>query len=89
MPLPFVEKMDMLLRLFDGDVGLSELVSLDLPSQRALVQARIENLKKSQKAYEEGRIDAYSRRYAASMGMGGPSTMNGDNTSYLSDVSSN
>lgn len=60
----------MILRLFDGDISLSELVSLDMPSQRALVQARLNNLKKSQEAFENGRIDAYSRRYASTMGGG-------------------
>ena len=70
MSAAFVEKMDMILRLFDGDISLSELISLDMPSQRALVQARINNLRKSQEAFDNGRIDAYSRRYASTMGGG-------------------
>lgn len=65
----FAQKIDMILRLFDGDISLSELVSLDLPSQRALVQARLDNLKHSQESFEAGKIDSYSRRYASTMSM--------------------
>lgn len=68
MPVHFVKKIDNILRLFDGDLSLSEIISMDYPSQRAMVFARIENLKKSQEAFEQGKIDSYSRRYASSMG---------------------
>lgn len=83
MNLAFVEKMDMMLRLFDGDITLTELISLDIPSQRALVQARLENLKRSQEAYENGKIDMYSRRYASTMSSGPSSS----STSYSSSPS--
>jgi hypothetical protein len=57
-----------MLRLFDGDVSLTELVNMDLPSSRVLIQARIDNLKESQENYENGKLDSYSRRYASLMG---------------------
>jgi hypothetical protein len=41
---------------------------MDLPSQRALVQSRIDNLKESQENYDNGKLDSYSRRYASVMG---------------------
>ena len=41
MSVAFVEKMDMILRLFDGDISLTELLAFDVPSQRAMVQARL------------------------------------------------
>jgi delta-aminolevulinic acid dehydratase/porphobilinogen synthase len=41
---------------------------MDLPSQRAMIQGRIDNLKESQENYENGKIDSYSRRYASIMG---------------------
>jgi hypothetical protein len=41
---------------------------MDLPSQRSLIQARIDNLKESQENYENGKLDSYSRRYASIMG---------------------
>lgn len=61
-----------MVRLFDGDLTLSEILSMDIPAQRAMIQARLENLRKSQEAYSQGKIDAYSRRYANTMGLGGP-----------------
>ena len=41
---------------------------MDIPSQRVMIRARLENLKRSQENYKNGIIDAYSRRYASSMG---------------------
>ena len=67
LPLSYMQKIDALLRFFDGDVTINELLSMDIPSQRALFQARLENLKKSQEAFANGKIDAYSRRYASTM----------------------
>jgi hypothetical protein len=63
-----MKRLDATLRLFDGDVTLTELVHMDLPSQRALIQSRIDNLKESQENFENGKIDSYSRRYASIMG---------------------
>jgi hypothetical protein len=63
-----MKRLDAILRLFDGDVSLTELVHMDLPSQRALIQSRIDNLKESHENYENGKIDSYSRRYANVMG---------------------
>ena len=74
MSVAFVEKMDMILRLFDGDISLTELLAFDVPSQRAMVQARLTNLRRSQEAFENGKVDAYSRRYASTMGVGGGSS---------------
>ena len=74
MSVAFVEKMDMILRLFDGDISLTELLAFDVPSQRAIVQARLTNLRRSQEAFENGKVDAYSRRYASTMGVGGGSS---------------
>ena len=74
MSVAFVEKMDMILRLFDGDISLTELLAFDVPSQRAMVQARLTNLRRSQEAFENGKGDAYSRRYASTMGVGGGSS---------------
>ena len=71
MSVAFVEKMDMILRLFDGHISLTELLAFDVPSQRAMVQARLTNLRRSQEAFENGKVDAYSRRYASTMGVGG------------------
>ena len=67
--MPLAQKIDGMVRLFDGDISLSEVLSMDIPSQRAMVQARLEQLRKSQDAYNEGKIDAYSRRYASTMGI--------------------
>ena len=67
--MPLAQKIDGMVRLFDGDISLSEVLSMDIPSQRAMVQARLEQLRKSQEAYNEGKIDAYSRRYASTMGI--------------------
>lgn len=69
--MPLAQKIDGMVRLFDGDISLSEILSMDIPSQRAMVQARLEQLRKSQEAYNEGKIDAYSRRYASTMGITG------------------
>ena len=69
--MPLAQKIDGMVRLFDGDISLSEVLSMDIPSQRAMVQARLEQLRKSQEAYNEGKIDAYSRRYASTMGITG------------------
>jgi hypothetical protein len=63
-----MKKIDATLRLFDGDITLTELVHMDLPSQRALIQSRIDNLKESQENFENGKLDSYSRRYASIMG---------------------
>jgi hypothetical protein len=63
-----MKRLDATLRLFDGDVSLTELVHMDLPSQRALIQSRIDNLKESQENFENGKLDSYSRRYASVMG---------------------
>lgn len=71
IPIPLAMKIDGLIRLFDGDLTASEVLSMDIPSQRAMVKARLENLKRSQENYANGTIDAYSRRYASSMSIGG------------------
>jgi hypothetical protein len=63
-----MKRLDATLRLFDGDISLTELVHMDLPSQRALIQSRIDNLKESQENFENGKLDSYSRRYASVMG---------------------
>jgi hypothetical protein len=63
-----MKKLDAILRLFDGDITLSELVRMDMPSQRVIVEARIANLKDSQDRFEKGFVDSYSRRYASVMG---------------------
>jgi hypothetical protein len=63
-----MKRLDATLRLFDGDITLTELVHMDLPSQRALIQSRIDNLKESQENFENGKLDSYSRRYASIMG---------------------
>jgi hypothetical protein len=63
-----MKRLDAILRLFDGDVSLTELVHMDLPSQRALIQSRIDNLKESHENFENGKLDSYSRRYANVMG---------------------
>jgi hypothetical protein len=63
-----MKRLDATLRLFDGDISLAELVRMDLPSQRALIQSRIDNLKESQENFENGKLDSYSRRYASVMG---------------------
>jgi hypothetical protein len=55
-----MRKLDAMLRLFDGDISLTELVHMDLPSQRALVQSRIDNLKESQEKLKNGIVDSYS-----------------------------
>ncbi len=72
------QKIDGMVRLFDGDATLGEILSMDIPAQRAMIQARLENLRKSQEAYSQGKIDAYSRRYANVMGLGG-STIDNSN----------
>ena len=61
-------KLDGMIRLFDGDMSPTEILSMDIPSQRVMVKARMENLKRSQENYKNGILDAYSRRYASSMG---------------------
>jgi len=53
-----------MIRLFDGDFTPSEILSMDIPSQRVMVKARLEALKRSQENYNRGVLDAYSRRYA-------------------------
>jgi hypothetical protein len=64
-----MRKIDAILRLFDGDITLTELVKMDFPSQRALVQSRIMNLKESMERYEkEGKVDFYSKGYASILG---------------------
>ena len=68
IPMLLAMKIDGMIRLFDGDMSLSEILSMDIPSQRVMVKARLENLKQSQENYKNGIIDAYSRKYA---GMGG------------------
>jgi hypothetical protein len=70
MPLQYIARIDMTLRLFDGDISLTELMNMDIPSQRALVQSRIKKLNESMENLENGRVDAYSRRYAGTMGGG-------------------
>ena len=57
-------KIDGMIRLFDGDYTPSEILSMDIPSQRVMVKARLEALKRSQENYNNGVLDAYSRRYA-------------------------
>jgi hypothetical protein len=67
-----MKKIDAMLRLFDGDVSLTELVHMDLPSQRALVQSRIDNLRESQEKLKKGIIDSFSisNRYGGALGSG-------------------
>jgi hypothetical protein len=55
-----MKKLDAILRLFDGDISLTELVHMDLPAQRALVQSRIDNLNESQEKLKNGIVDSYS-----------------------------
>ena len=61
-------KMDGMIRLFDGDYTASEVLSMDIPSQRVMIAARLQALKESQEKYKSGIVDAYSRRYANTMG---------------------
>lgn len=57
-----------MVRLFDGDISLTEILHMDLPMTRAWVEARLKRLQESQKNYEKnGIIDSYSRRYMNSM----------------------
>jgi hypothetical protein len=83
LPFVMVQKLDKLLRFFDGDLTMTELLSLDTPSQRALVQARLENLRKSQQAFEKGRVDMFTRRYTTTL-INGPGD-NGGNDSPSPD----
>lgn len=57
-----------MIRLFDGDYSVSDILSMDIPSQRVMIAARLRALKESQEKYKNGIIDAYSRRYANTMG---------------------
>lgn len=57
-----------MIRLFDGDYSASDILSMDIPSQRVMIAARLRALKESQEKYKNGIIDAYSRRYANTMG---------------------
>ena len=68
IPVQMAMKLDGMIRLFDGDMSPTEILSMDIPSQRVMVRARMENLKRSQENYKNGILDAYSRRYASSMG---------------------
>jgi hypothetical protein len=68
IPVQMAMKLDGMIRLFDGDMSPTEILSMDIPSQRVMIRARLENLKRSQENYKNGIIDAYSRRYASSMG---------------------
>lgn len=61
-------KIDGMVRLFDGDYTASEILSMDIPSTRSMISARLKALKESQDKYQNGIIDAYSRRYANTMG---------------------
>lgn len=61
-----------MVRLFDGDISFTEIMSMDIPASRAMIQARLENLRRSQEQYSQGILDAYSRRYASTM-FSGPS----------------
>jgi len=70
-----------MVRLFDGDLTLGEILSMDIPSQKVMVQARLENLRRSQENYSKGQIDAYSRRYANTMAFGAPSSIYKDSES--------
>lgn len=78
IPMLLAMKLDGMIRLFDGDMSPTEILSMDIPSQRVMVKARLENLKKSQENFKNGIIDAYSRRYANNMGgvFGGVSEYN-------------
>lgn len=61
-------KLDGMVRLFDGDYTASEVLAMDIPSNRVMIAARLQALKESQEKYKNGVIDAYSRRYANTMG---------------------
>lgn len=75
IPMALAMKIDGMIRLFDGDISADQILSMDIPSQRVMIKARLENLKQSQENYKNGIIDAYSRRYASSMGgLGGGSS---------------
>lgn len=83
IPMPLAMKIDGMIRLFDGDISADQILSMDIPSQKVMIKARLENLKQSQENYKNGIIDAYSRRYAGSMDgvLGGTSeySTGGDN----------
>lgn len=76
IPIQLAMKIDGMIRLFDGDMTPTEVLAMDIPSQRVMVKARLENLKQSQENFKNGIIDAYSRKYAGSMGglLGGGSS---------------
>lgn len=67
IPMALAMKIDGMIRLFDGDISADQILSMDIPSQRVMIKARLENLKQSQENYKNGIIDAYSRRYAGGM----------------------
>lgn len=79
-----------MIRLFDGDYTPSEILSMDIPSQRVMVKARLEALKRSQENYANGILDAYSRRYANVMtGQSNSSTYFSAPTSSQNQVEDN
>lgn len=92
IPMPLAMKIDGMIRLFDGDISADQILSMDIPSQKVMIKARLENLKQSQENYKNGIIDAYSRRYAGSMGgtLGGTSkySTGGDNEPSLDNTDS-
>lgn len=83
LPLEWGIKIDGLVRLFDGDLTFDELMRMDMGSQKLMLRARLEQLKRSQEAFSRGVIDSYSRRYAA-MGFGGMGGGGGPNTEITS-----
>ena len=93
IPMALAMKIDGMIRLFDGDMNAEQILSMDIPSQRVMIKARLENLKQSRENYKNGIIDAYSRRYAGNMGgaLGGgisEYSVGGDNEPSLEETSS-
>jgi len=93
IPMALAMKIDGMIRLFDGDMNAEQILSMDIPSQRVMIKARLENLKQSRENYKNGIIDAYSRRYAGNMGgaLGdgiSEYSVGGDNEPSLEETSS-
>lgn len=54
--------MDMTIRFFEGDYSATELLTMDLPKLKALIQGRMANLARSRKKLEdEGKADAFAK----------------------------
>jgi hypothetical protein len=63
IPVEILQKIDSTIRLFEGDYSGSELVHLDIPLLKSLVEARLANMEKSRKILEtQGKVDAFTKR---------------------------